>query len=86
MDSDLEVRRYITAAFRDNFDADQYSVKLRERIAIDAGQGLGWWIIRKRYQIDTFLGMTSWLRHRSSLLRDFICLQRASDQGNHCLH
>src|SRR5262245_16307884 len=57
MDSDLEVRRYITPQFRDHFEPNEYRAKLRERISIDAGPGLGWWIIRERGNPRSFHGM-----------------------------
>src|SRR5215831_5920430 len=57
MDSDVEVRRYITPQFRDHFDVDEYRGILSQRISIDAGPGLGWWIIRERGKPDSFHGM-----------------------------
>lgn len=57
MDSDLEVRRYITPDFRDNFDAAAYRDDLEERVAIDAGPGFGWWIIRQRHAPERFHGL-----------------------------
>ena len=57
MDSDLEVRRYITPDFRDRFDADAYRDTLEERVAIDAGRGFGWWIIRQRDAPERFHGL-----------------------------
>jgi RimJ/RimL family protein N-acetyltransferase len=57
MDSDIEVRRYITPAFRDHFDADTYRATLAERIGRDAGPGLGAWTIRPSADRATFLGM-----------------------------
>ena len=56
MDSDIEVRRLITPDFRDNFEITEYEHSLRRRVAIDPGQGLGWWTIRSRVD-DSFLGM-----------------------------
>jgi RimJ/RimL family protein N-acetyltransferase len=57
MDSDLEVRRFITPQFRDRFESTEYRATLRERISIDAGPGLGWWIIRARGNPESFHGM-----------------------------
>ena len=63
MDSDVEVRRFITPAFRDDFDAAAYRVALAERMAIDAGPGLGWWTLRLRgdrspgQSVGRYLGM-----------------------------
>lgn len=57
MDSDIEVRRFITPEFRDNFDITTYRKFLQERVAIDPGQGLGWWTLRSRFNDQTFLGM-----------------------------
>lgn len=57
MDSDIEVRRYITPTFRDHFDADTYRVALAERIGRGAGPGLGTWTIRPRTDRASFLGM-----------------------------
>ena len=57
MDSDIEVRRLITPEFRDNFDVTSYRNSLRERVAVDPGQGLGWWTLRSRTNDKMFLGM-----------------------------
>lgn len=57
MDSHLEVRRYITPDFRDNFDAAAYREDLEERVAVDAGPGFGWWIIRGRDAPERFRGL-----------------------------
>jgi RimJ/RimL family protein N-acetyltransferase len=56
MDSDIEVRRFLTPEFRDNFDIRAYQDQVRARVAIDPGQGFGWWILRSRVD-DRFLGM-----------------------------
>src|SRR5262249_41386022 len=47
----------VTPQFRDHFDADEYRAILSQRISIDAGPGLGWWIIRERGKPDSFHGM-----------------------------
>jgi RimJ/RimL family protein N-acetyltransferase len=57
MDSDIEVRRFITDDFRDNFDPERYASALQQRISIDAGQGLGWWTLRSLADEQEFLGM-----------------------------
>jgi RimJ/RimL family protein N-acetyltransferase len=57
MDTDIEVRRFITPDFRDNFDVAQYQELLRKRLAVDPGQGLGWWTIRSKGDDNLFLGM-----------------------------
>jgi RimJ/RimL family protein N-acetyltransferase len=57
MDSDVEVRRHITPQFRDHFDVDEYRETLSQRISVDAGPGLGWWIIRERGKPESFHGM-----------------------------
>jgi RimJ/RimL family protein N-acetyltransferase len=57
MDTDIEVRRFITPDFRDNFDVTRYRDSLRQRVAIDPGQGLGWWTLRSRAKDNIFLGM-----------------------------
>ncbi|KRR23971.1 GNAT family N-acetyltransferase [Bradyrhizobium retamae] len=56
MDRDIEVRRFITPEFRDNFDVTRYQDSLRERLAFDPGKGLGWWTLR-RSDDGSFLGM-----------------------------
>ncbi|WP_213287167.1 GNAT family N-acetyltransferase [Bradyrhizobium sp. sGM-13] len=57
MDRDIEVRRFITPDFRDNFDVSQYQDALRERLAFDPGKGLGWRTLRSRSDDNSFLGM-----------------------------
>lgn len=59
MDADLEVRRYITPDFRDNFDPAAYRAALAERMARDFGPGFGHWTIRSRYAPHRFLGMAT---------------------------
>lgn len=56
MDSDIEVRRYIQPDFRDNFTAAAYRSELERRMLIDAGDGLGWWTLRRRTD-EKFVGM-----------------------------
>ncbi|WP_346658041.1 GNAT family N-acetyltransferase [Bradyrhizobium sp. 157] len=57
MDKDIEVRRFITPDFRDNFDVNRYQASLRTRLAVDPGKGLGWWTLRNRFDDNSFLGM-----------------------------
>lgn len=57
MDADLEVRRYITPAFRDTFEPDAYRTALVERMNRDFGPGFGHWTIRSRHAPHGFLGM-----------------------------
>ena len=57
MDADIEVRRYITPEFRDNFDATRYRDALGVRIGVDAGQGFGWWMLRTRGNDSVVVGM-----------------------------
>jgi RimJ/RimL family protein N-acetyltransferase len=57
MDSDIEVRRFVTPEFRDNFDVTRYQNSLRERVALDPGRGLGWWALYSRFDDKMFLGM-----------------------------
>jgi RimJ/RimL family protein N-acetyltransferase len=57
MDADIEVRRFITPDFRDNFDATRYRDSQRPLMSVDAGQGLGWWTLRRRGDDSLFVGM-----------------------------
>ena len=57
MDRDIEVRRFITPDFRDNFDVTRDEGSLRGQMGLDPGRGLGWWTLRSRADETTFLGM-----------------------------
>ena len=56
MDSDIEVRRYIGPDFRDDFDVATYRSRLEQRMSLDAGEGFGWWSLR-RIGDDKFVAM-----------------------------
>jgi RimJ/RimL family protein N-acetyltransferase len=56
MDSDIEVRRYITPAYRDHFDPETVRAHLLERLSTHLQPGLGWWTLRER-KSRAFIGM-----------------------------
>jgi RimJ/RimL family protein N-acetyltransferase len=57
MDSDREVRQYITPPFRDDFTPELYRANLPARIATDFGPGLGFWTLRLKAPSRDFVGM-----------------------------
>jgi RimJ/RimL family protein N-acetyltransferase len=57
MDSDREVRQFITPPFRDNFTPELYRANLPARIATDFGPGLGFWTLRLKTPARDFVGM-----------------------------
>lgn len=57
MDSDREVREYITPPFRDEFTPELYRANLPARIATDFGPGLGFWTLRLKAPDAPFVGM-----------------------------
>jgi RimJ/RimL family protein N-acetyltransferase len=57
MDSDREVRQFITPPFRDDFTPDLYRANLPARIATDFGPGLGFWTLRLKAPARDFVGV-----------------------------
>jgi RimJ/RimL family protein N-acetyltransferase len=57
MDSDRQVREYITPPFRDEFTPELYRANLPARIAADHGPGLGYWTLRLKEAPQRFVGM-----------------------------
>ena len=57
MDRNIEVRRYITPDFRDNFQEDNYRNMLKERLKQSYPDHLGYWTIRHKGENDRFIGI-----------------------------
>jgi len=56
MDSDPEVRRYLPADIRDDFDAEEHRQVLSNRTRMSWGPGLGYWVIESKADVGVFCG------------------------------